>query len=387
MDADSVALLTTPAGTDALALAAEQRDPSGLSAAQALRARFPADLAAAALTQAGLRRKAVAKFGARAASMFFTPAGLEQATRPDVAAHHAARLRAAGVTEVVDLGCGIGSDALAFADHGLDVTGVERDPTTAAVARFNLAPRGRVRTGDAERLADELLAPTTGAFCDPARRTSAGRSWKVEDFTPPWTFVLRLLNRAGPAGVKLGPALPHALIPESAEAEWVSSHGDTVEVALWAGLGAQPGVRAAMVLPGRRLVVPERIPELEVGALGGYLYEPNGAVIRAGGVTTVGQQLQGRLLDSHIAYLSSDQLSETPFATAFAVVEQLPFREKVIRRWLREHRIGVLEIKKRGVDLDPAQLRKQLALRGDEHATLILTRTAAGAIAVIARRV
>ena len=46
------------------------------------------DLAAAALTQASLRRQARAKFGDAAAELFFTRAGLEQATRPEVADHH-----------------------------------------------------------------------------------------------------------------------------------------------------------------------------------------------------------------------------------------------------------------------------------------------------------
>src|SRR5215213_7902025 len=48
--------------------------------------------AAAALTQVALRRKAAAKFGADADRMFFTRAGLEQATRRVVADLRAARL-------------------------------------------------------------------------------------------------------------------------------------------------------------------------------------------------------------------------------------------------------------------------------------------------------
>ena len=390
MDADTVELLGTDEGQRALALAAAQPDPGDVRAAQVLRKAFSVELAAAALTQASLRRRAAAKFGPRSDSMFFTPDGLEQATRPEVAAHHAARFVAAGVARVVDLGCGIGSDALAFAAAGLDVVAVEQDPATAAVARLNLGSQAEVVIGDAESLADQLVAPGDGVFCDPSRRSAAGRLWRVEDFTPSWSLVERLLGGGSTgvaAGVKLGPALPHALIPDAAAAEWVSHRGDTVEVALWSRLSPDAPRRSAMVLPGSRLVVPDDQPELDTAEPLSYVYEPDGAVIRAGGVTTVGLLVSGALLDPKIAYLTSEVLVPTPFASAFAVVEVLPYKEKVIRRWLHTHQVGALEIKKRGVDVDPAQLRLRLGLEGDAQLTMILSRTPRGAVAVMARRV
>ncbi len=110
MDSTQLALLRTPAGQEALAAAAPLLDGDRLAAATALRARFDADLAAAALTQATLRRQAVAKFGVAAGEMFFTRAGLEQATRAIVAERRAWRLARSGAHRIVDLGCGIGSD-------------------------------------------------------------------------------------------------------------------------------------------------------------------------------------------------------------------------------------------------------------------------------------
>ena len=80
---------------------------------------------AAALTQSRLRQRGEAKFGAFAAGMLFTPDGLEQATRLEVAARHAQRYVSAGVDRVVDLGCGIGSDAMAFASFEREVVGVD----------------------------------------------------------------------------------------------------------------------------------------------------------------------------------------------------------------------------------------------------------------------
>ena len=224
--------------------------------------------------------------------MYFTRDGLEQATRPAIADHHARRFVAAGVRRVIDLGCGIGSDALAFARAGLEVVAVERDPDTAAVAAANLAGRATVVCADAEQVAGDLLADGSAVYADPARRTERGRVWRLAEVTPPWSFVTRLLDGRRPAGVKLAPALPHAEIPATAEAEWLSHGGAVVEAGLWAGPGAAPGVRAAVVWPAddsppQRVAATAEAP-LPVRDLGDYLYEPDGAVIRSGAIADVG---------------------------------------------------------------------------------------------------
>ena len=115
--------------------------------------------------------------------------------------------------------------------------------------------------GDAVELAPTLLGgPGVAAFADPARRTGRGRSWRLEDLSPPWSFVETLLAGDRAAGVKLGPGLPHRVIPAGVEAEWVSERGDTVEVGLWAGPGTLPGTRVALLLPDDRLVVDPSCP-------------------------------------------------------------------------------------------------------------------------------
>jgi THUMP domain-like/Methyltransferase domain len=371
---------------EVLDAAMSEEEPESLAAATRMRARFSPELAAAALTQATLRQQARAKFGAAAAEMFFTRAGLEQATRPEVADHHASRFLEAGVRRVIDLGCGIGSDSMAFARAGLEVVAVDVDSLTAAVAQANLAGRAEVLRADAREVAGQLLTPGVGVFCDPARRADHGRLWRVEDFTPPWSTVLDLLDGRRTAGVKLGPALPHSLIPEKVEAEWITHRGETVEVALWAGTGANPGRRSALIMPDTRLVA-TAAPPLQVRDLGHYLYEPAGAVIRAGAIADLGAQLDAGLLDRQVAYLTSDQLRSTAFATAFRVRQRLPFHLKALRNWVREAQIGVLEIKKRGIDVDPAELRKRLRLGGPTSATLVISRTPGGSIAAVVDRV
>jgi hypothetical protein len=371
---------------DALAAAMSEEDPESLAAASRMRARYGPELAAAALTQATLRRQAKAKFGATAAQMFFTRAGLEQATRPEVADHHASRFLQAGVHRMIDLGCGIGSDSLAFARAGLEVVAVDVDPATAAVAQANLASLAEVICADADEVAEQVVTPGAGVFCDPARRNDRGRLWRVEEFEPRWSTVLQLLDGTRTAGIKLGPALPHALIPESVEAEWITHHGETVEVGLWSGPGSIPGQHSALIMPDARLIVATP-PPLSVRDLGRYLYEPAGAVIRAGAIAELGAQLGAGLLDPQVAYLTNDRLCSTPFAVAFEVRQRLPFHLKALRAWVRQAQVGVLEIKKRGIEVDPAELRQGLRLAGPKSATIVISRTPNGAIAAVVERI
>jgi SAM-dependent methyltransferase len=371
---------------DALEAAMSEEDPESLAAASRMRARHGPELAAAALTQAALRRQAKAKFSEAALDMFFTRAGLEQASRPSVADYHANRFVQGGVRRVVDIGCGIGSDSMAFARAGLEVVAVEVDPVTASVAQANLAGRAEVICADAGEVAEQLITPGAGVFCDPSRRNDRGRVWRVEDFAPPWSFVTRLLDGNQPAGVKLSPALPHSLIPDAVEAEWITHRGETVEVSLWAGPGARRGQRAALVMPNARMAA-SAAPPLPVRDLGRYLYEPVGAVIRARAIAELGAQLGAGLLHPHVAYLTSDQLFVTPFATGFEVGERLPFHLKALRQWVRRNRIGVVEIKKRGVDVNPAELRGRLRLVGPNSATMVISPTPSGTVAAVVNRI
>ena len=383
MDLATARWLTSPDAAPALDAAAFEPDPGSLGAATRLRALVAPEQAAAALTQAALRRKAAAKFGPRAEGLFLTPDTLEQATRAPVAARRAARL-ARVADAVVDLGCGIGADALALADAGLAVTAVERDPVTAALASANLGQE--VLVGDAEAIWPTLAADGTAVFADPARRTASGRTWRVEDLSPPWPFVQSLLDGTRPACVKLGPGVPHAVIPDDVEAEWVSDAGTVVECALWAGPGATPGRRRAVV-DGAELVGTGRAADPTPGPIEAFLYEPDGAVVRAGLVDEFARLVRAQRIAAGIAYLTAPWDMPTPFATVFAVREVLPHDEKVLRAWVRDLGVGTLEIKKRGIDVDPAELRRRLKPRGRASATLVLTPTPEGARALVCARV
>lgn len=353
------------------------------------------DLVSAVVGQAHLRSRAATKFGPFAARMLFTRAGLEQATRLGVAARHAQRIRQSGFTRVADLGCGIGGDALAFAGAGLEVHAVDADEVTSAIAAYNLAPFGddaAVRHETAEETLSRL-DDGDAVWMDPARRTSGHsetRRVSADDYSPSLDWAFDVAARR-PTGIKLGPAHDRDTLPADAEAQWVSADGSVVELVVWSGSLAREGVRrAALVIRGERsheLTAAADTADEPVRELGAFLHEPDGAVIRARLIGEVARSLDAGMLDEHIAYLTSDAALTSPFVQSFRVRETLPASPKAINAALKANDVGRLEIKKRGVDVDPAAFRKKLTLRGDQDATLILVRIGDQRRAILADRV
>ncbi|ROQ66720.1 methyltransferase family protein [Streptomyces sp. 840.1] len=372
--------LRTPEGAELLAGLRAYDPATELATATRLRRTHPAGLVSAALGQARLRQRAVAKFGAEDAHrMFFTPDGVEQATRSSVAAHRAARFAGTGVRSVADLCCGIGSDAIALARAGIRVLAVDRDPLTAEVARANAAALGlgaliEVRCADVTEID---ASPYDAVFVDPARRGGRGRIFDPEAYSPPLSWATAAALRAPRAALKIAPGVPHEAIGPQAEAEWISDGGDVKETVLWFGEGFEAGSYRATLLPsGATLSAPAALPAPPVGPVGRYLYEPDGAVIRAHLVADIVQRCGGRLIDGMIAYVTSDELYDSPYTAGYEITDQLPFNMKRLKALLRERKVGVLTVKKRGSPVEPEELRKKMKLQGPNRATVFLTRVA-----------
>ncbi|MEV7967741.1 class I SAM-dependent methyltransferase [Sphaerisporangium sp. NPDC088356] len=381
MDLDAFRELLTPRGQKALGDAVEAvaggTDP--VLAASRLRKTYDASLTSAALTQARLRARGAVKFGPDAARMYFTPDGLEQATRTEVAAHRARRLPPG--TRVADACCGIGGDLIAMARAGCEVDAVDLDPLTVEVARANavalgLGDRVTVRTADAAEVEPEAYDVL---FADPARRSTGRRVFDPMAYSPPWPVVLGMVARARAACLKVAPGIPYELIPPGAEAEWVSYRGEVKEAVLWTGALAQPseedlGRRATMLPSGETLTPDLSLGRAEHGPVARYLYEPDGAAIRSHLVAEVAALVNGHLIDPQIAYITGDTAAVTPWASRYEVLETMPFSLKRLRTALRERRIGAVTLKKRGSAVDLERLRKDLRLSGDKSCVVALTR-------------
>ena len=359
--------------TDVLALVAKLRSDG----------HDPATVAAV-LTQAKLRKRGQAKFGEFADQMLFTEAGLEQASRLRVAALHAGRFRSAGISEVADLGCGIGAESMALASLGIKVHAFELDEVTAAVATYNLAPfeNVKVEIADVEQLD---LSQFEGLFFDPARRELHGpkkattqRHFDPANYSPNYNFCIEKA-KTKPTGIKLGPGHDKKQIPEGTEAQWISVDGDLVEMGLWFGKVARDNVaRSALLIKSDskdEITSPNSTSvSAPLGKLGKYVYEPDNSLIRSGLIAEFSEPLELTLIAPEIAYLSSDNKISSPWVKGYEVIDDLVFDRKKLKAYVRENNIGILEIKKRGSDISPEELRKQLSPKGEGAATLIVTR-------------
>ncbi|MFC4053874.1 SAM-dependent methyltransferase [Actinomadura syzygii] len=401
MDIALFAALRGPSGRAVLAEAAGADVSEGglLATASRLRGRHDPSLVAAALTQVRLRQRARVKFGADADRMYFTQTGLEQSTRASVASHRARRFadRLPGA-RVLELGCGIGADLIARARDGLPGDGVEIDPLTAEVARANVSALeldglASVRVGDATK---EDPDGYDAVFADPGRRTARGRVFDPRSYEPPLDVVLEKAGRVRAACVKVAPGIPHEGVPDGAEAEWVSVGGDVKEAALWLGeLAGDVGRRATLLTsdvdPQVWTLTPSGRDVPDVREWGRFLYEPDGAVIRAHLVGEVAESVDGGLADPHIAYITSDALRPTPFASVYEIEDVLPFSVKRLRAELRRREVGVLTVKKRGSAVDVDRLRRDLGFggrrpgHGAAELTLVVTRVGRDPVALLAR--
>ncbi|MEU6216828.1 class I SAM-dependent methyltransferase [Streptomyces sp. NPDC047022] len=386
----SFASLLTPEGQALLDQVRGTAPAQELAVATRLRREHPAELVSAALAQARLRERAAAKFGAVDAwRMYFTPNGVEQSTRTTVAAYRAERLRALGVASVADLCCGIGGDAIALARAGIRVLAVDRDPLTVAVARANADVLGlseliEVREAD---VTEVDVSSYDAVFVDPARRGGRGRIFDPEAYSPPLSWAVATASKAPHAALKVAPGIPHEAVPAGAEAEWISDGGDVKEAVLW--FGTEPGLVRATLLPGPRALRGRGLPDPPVRPLGRYLYEPDGAVIRAHLVAEVAEELGGGLIDETIAYVTADEHRGSPYATAYEITDSLPFNVKRLKALLREREVGVLTVKKRGSAVEPEELRRKVLPKayGVGVVTVFLTRVAGAPVMLLGRPV
>jgi hypothetical protein len=347
------------------------------------------EAAAAAIRLADCRRRASAKFS-RADRMWFNPVGLEQATAETVARHKAARFQA---PIVVDLCSGIGGDAIALARQS-QVLAVDLDPGMCRRVAWNAAAYGvDGQVLPCQAWAEKFAVPP-GAWVhvDPDRRASKqSRARSVVDYEPGPGFLSDLARRTPAGAIKLSPASDFATHFSGSrfEVELISLNGECKEATVWFGAAAGRR-RRATCLPGGATWTDRdgdpsaRAPVEQVSA---FVYDPDPALIRAGLLDSFAAAHQLARLKSDIDYLTSRRLFFHPLLSAFEVREVLPLDLKQLKRWVRDHDIGTLEIKTRGLDLTPEQVRFALRPTGDRATTLLLCGGAGRSLAIFARRV
>jgi hypothetical protein len=382
--ADALAFLHSEAGR-ALLQEAAQLPPDRLARLTYLRRQSSVEIASVAVALLELRQRARAKFST-AETMYFTPEGLPQATGETLARYRASLFPSD--TPVLDACCGIGSDARALAMRGPTLA-VDSNPAAALCARLN-SETASVVCADVTRL--DLPRLRRGgvhfAFFDPSRRadSASGTRRRVRDseaYLPPLSWVSVLRESIPHILVKVSPAIDDAALARFPEAQiaFVSERGECKEGWLRFGSFHEGGVAGhrAIVLDAdgaAHCLCPGEPSLPALTAPSAWLYEPDPAVIRAHRIAELAQRLNASQIDPQIAYLTADSLLPTPFATAYRILDVLPFHLKAVQNRLHALQRGVSAIKKRGVPLEPEELGKRLTgdRRAQEKAIVVLTR-------------
>lgn len=373
-----------------------------------LRKKLSVDRARLVIQQIDLRRRGRVKFGL-SDQMFFTQQGLEQATDEVVAAHKAERFSPG--TRVADLCCGIGGD-LVLLRNRCQAVGVDRDPVVALFAEANCRAFGHAAEASSVDPSDPIVQicdieefrveEVAAWHLDPDRRPEGRRTTHVDFHSPSREVMEQLLARNPNGAIKLAPAAecPEDWI-EKAEMQWISSRRECRQLVVWFGdLAKHPQRRTATVLR-QGTTEPRTVigtvcdaagdaadsPIPVSGRVDRFVHEPDAAVLAAGLSRVLAEQYLLSALSAKSAYLTGPVAIDDLALASFEVIDVLPYRVKPLKALLRERRIGRLEVKKRGVPLEPEQVRRDLRVVGDEVATLLLTPIAGKVTAILARRI
>jgi hypothetical protein len=323
--------------------------------------------------------------------MFFTDLGLQQSTDRWIAAYKAERFIER--KEALDFCCGIGGDLMALANHA-KTTGWDRDPIIALFAESNLRAANLSGTSSVSIGSVEEHPPVANSqwHLDPDRRTDGRRSTHMEWHSPDEATIRSWLASSPNAAIKLAPATRLSSDwQQMAELEWISRSGECRQLVAWFGeLSQSLGSRRATIVTNDSSYSFAGSAEIIApiaNHISDYVFDTDPAIRAAGLTGALASELGASALSEGAAYLTSDVFFSHPLLSAFRVEDVLPLRFRELAKYLQSQNLGELEIKVRGVSVQPEELRKKLKLSGNESATLLLTRHGKREIAILARRV
>lgn len=356
---------------------------------------------------------------------------LEQSTAQDIGRWKANLWPSEG--SVNDLCCGMGGDSF-FLPPTLKVTGIDLDENRLAMYRYNLQAFGKnvdTHCADVRKVAnsnDSAGSLKTDFFTiDPARRALEGENQRdLRNLTPTLEEVVEISKHYKGGMVKLPPGYPPAEIPDGTEIIYIGGHSDCREcLVLFGELAKNPDTVQAVIVnkAGETLAewrrkrdrsietlddeLQEKLDkndalegkdrtyrtassksDLPLGELGKYLSEPAPVLIRSHLFNAVAltNDTNARLISEGIAYVTSEKPLPAPGFSCYEVLAHAEIATGAVRAMLKEHDVGKITLKLRGVKLDPDAEIKRLKPKGKNSAILFYTRALGEKIAILARK-
>ena len=356
---------------------------------------------------------------------------LEQSTAQDIGRWKANLWPTEG--SVNDLCCGMGGDSF-FLPATLKITGVDLDENRLAMYRYNQQAFGKnvdTQCADVREIAcsnDTAGSQSADFFTiDPARRALEGENQRdLRNLTPTLEEVVEISKHYKGGMAKLPPGYPPAEIPDGTEIIYIGGHSDCREcLVLFGELAKNPDTVRAVIVEksGETLAEWKRVrnrtdetldndlqekldrndslegkdrtyrtatskSDLPLGELGKYISEPAPALIRSHlfNAAALASDSNARLISEGIAYVTSEEPLPAPGFSCYEVLAHTEIATGAVRNMLKEHNIGKITLKLRGVKLDPDAEIKRLKPKGKESAILFYTRAYGEKVAILTRR-
>lgn len=309
----------------------------------------------------------------------------------------------------IDLCCGAGLDAVAWArGRSRDLVAIDLDPVAVMLTKFHAQQQGasiEVKLGAAER---SEASASDWVHVDPDRRQDGQRHSRADHMSPTMDQLVAVREKSAGGSIKLAPA---TMVPDgwrgATGSQWISFDRSVRQQRLWWGserypVGTKTLSRGRWIRRGSsdspkvqwiHLPIPSgsRGPEpmrdaAQIDLFPRYLGDCDPVVRASDSTMELAGILGVSILGDRNGYLMADRPVRTAWVDWFEIEEVMPWDRKRVRSWLRERGVGILEIKTRGVKEPVDALRPQLALSGNQEATLLLTQVNRRVLAVLAQR-
>ncbi len=283
---------------------------------------------------------------------------------------------------LADLTGGLAVDGSTIARHFNHYLYIDSQKQLCDIARHNLTLLGirgfEVKQGCCEDFISSLPHQDM-VFIDPARRDDTGRKVVgLNDCTPDITMILDdLLTKCDYLMAKLSPMIDIkaalAQLRQVVEVHVVAVDGECKEVLMvmqgngWDNLVPMRMNTVNIRMNGEDEVFSYNPAEeqsstfLLADGLGEYLYEPNAAVMKAGGYKSLTHSYQVLQLDTNTHLYTSDHLIDGFPGRKFKVVDATSFSKKSLKSFLADMRQCNLTV--RNFPSNVAELRKRLNLQ------------------------
>ncbi|MEZ5334889.1 MAG: methyltransferase domain-containing protein [Methanolobus sp.] len=282
--------------------------------------------------------------------------GIRFATPEPVAQYRAERLQC---KTIADISCGIGGQALHFAQTCDFVYAIEIDPKKVDYARKNAKTMG---VENIEFIAGDALKPEIieklpeldVVFSDPAR-PPAEKERNIENMSPSIPDVMEAYaKKSSNFAFEAPPQLSPEKIPFDCEKEYMSLEGKLNRLNLYFGELKKAEI-SAIALPGKNIIRKTGdtigIPDRKMPGI--YAYEPEECVTKAGLL----KQLAGEFaedgtdvsivdIDGKRTLISSgNPLDSSLFKNSYKVATIMPFDINKVNPYLKKNSFGTVIIR------------------------------------------